>query len=170
MNYIKDIELHSNEYRVIVEIPKGTRSKYELVDGVFDKVEEVRKIKFRYPFYYGCFPQTLADDKDPLDMILICGSKLHILDIVDVKPVALVRTVDCGYQDDKVIVIPSNKKISKFRLKREIKKTVKFLKIYKYPNQKNTIIDDNLLDGEAAKLYIESAYENYLKSNKVRID
>lgn len=169
MNYIKDIELHSNGYNAIIEIPKGTKSKYELVDKSFDRVEEVRKIHYKYPFYYGCFPQTLADDKDPLDMILIFGGKRKILEIVEVTPVALVRTVDHGYQDDKIIVIPTGYKVSNRRLEKEISKVVKFLKIYKYPNQNNTILDDKILSGEAAKLYIEDAYKNFIKSSGVNI-
>ena len=45
MNYIEDITLKENgNYNIIIEIPKGTNSKYELVDGKFDKVVEVRKV------------------------------------------------------------------------------------------------------------------------------
>ena len=46
MNYIKDIQLkNNNSYNVIVEIPKGTKNKYELDEKTFDKVICVRKIK-----------------------------------------------------------------------------------------------------------------------------
>ena len=64
MNYIKDINLKENgTYNMIIEIPKGTKNKYELVEGTFDKVECVRKVKFRYPYYYGCFPQGMRSCK-----------------------------------------------------------------------------------------------------------
>ena len=95
MNYIKDIQLKQNEnFNVIIEILKGTNSKYELVDGSFDKVVEVRKVVGKYPFYYGCFPQTLAGDNDPLDMILLSNKKRHMLDIVDIVPIGVIKTID----------------------------------------------------------------------------
>ena len=65
MNYIKDIELKTNNlYNAIIEIPKKTKNKYELEDGSSEKVVKVRRVKCKYPFYYGCFPQTLAGDND----------------------------------------------------------------------------------------------------------
>lgn len=141
MNYIKDIELKKTDftYNVIVEIPKGTNSKYELVDGSFDKVIEVRKVIGKYPFYYGCFPQTYAGDKDPLDMILLTNKKYKILDIVEVIPIGVIRTIDDGEVDDKIFVIPANERIK--NLKKHIAKAIKFLKTYKGKNSK-MLLDD----------------------------
>lgn len=163
MNYIKDIELKTNNlYNAIIEIPKKTKNKYELEDGTFEKVVKVRKVKCKYPFYYGCFPQTLAGDNDPLDMILISAKKRKILDIVTVIPLGIIRTLDCGEVDDKVIVIPYDEPLKK--LEKEKEKVLKFL--HKYKGKKaNTLIDDELYNSDYAKQIIEHAHQVYKDKN-----
>lgn len=159
MNYIKDIELKTNNlYNAIIEIPKKTKNKYELEDGTFEKIVKVRKVKCKYPFYYGCFPQTLAGDNDPLDMILISAKKRKILDIVTVIPLGIIRTLDCGEIDDKVIVIPYDEPLKK--LEKEKEEVLKFL--HKYKGKKaNTIIDDELYNSDYARKIIEHAHQVY---------
>ena len=144
MNYIKDIPLKvENNFNVIVEIPKGTDSKYELIDGSFDDVVEVRKVIGKYPFYYGCFPQTHAGDNDPLDMILITKHKHRFkpLDIVKVEAVGVIKTIDNGEVDDKIIVIPIGEHIN---WTKQLSKDFGFLETYKGENS-NTIINKNLI-------------------------
>lgn len=163
MNYIKDIQLKQNEnFNVIVEIPKGTNSKYELVDGSFDKVIEVRKVIGKYPFYYGCFPQTYAGDKDPLDMILLTNKKYKILDIVEVIPIGVIRTIDDGEVDDKVFVIPANERVK--NLKTHIAKAIKFLKSYKGKNSKMLLDDTFYTEGMVEE--ITQSYNAYIQRNK----
>ena len=86
MNYIKDINLFKDSfYNMVIEIPKGTNSKYELVEPNNSEVKEVRKVVGKYPFYYGCFPQTYAGDKDPLDAILFTNRRYNSLDTLHTK-------------------------------------------------------------------------------------
>ena len=106
MNFIKDISLLESEGVIngIIEIPIGTTSKFELVEPKFDDIKCVRKVKRKYPFYYGCFPQTLAGDNDPLDMILFSNKGRGTLDIVLVQPIGVVKTIDNGEIDDKTLI------------------------------------------------------------------
>ena len=158
MNYIKDIKLREKDnYNVIIEIPKGTNKKYELVEPNNNRVECVRKVKGKYPFYYGCFPQTLAGDKDPLDAILFTKRKYKSLDIVKVQLIGVIKTVDNGEIDDKVLVIPIDEDIKD--LNKYIKKALKFLHKYKGKNA-NTQIDTTIYD--ALETY-RIVYEAYLK-------
>lgn len=167
MNYIRDIQLKtSNLYNVVIEIPRGTKKKYELVDNTFERVECVRKIKYKYPFYYGCFPQTLAGDNDPLDMILISQKKRKSLDIVTVIPLGIIRTLDCGEIDDKLIVVPYDEPIKK--LDKEMKGVLEFLHKYKGKNA-NTIIDDELYNSDYARKIIEHAHQVY-RDNKPHLE
>lgn len=149
MNYINDIELFNhdelNTINMIVEIEKGSKDKNELVAPNFDKVECVRKIKYRYPFYYGCFPNTLAGDNDPADAILITKEKHKVLDIVKVQPVAIIETVDNGEEDNKIICVEGEVK----NLVKELRKVMKFLHIYK-GKKANMIINETILDVEHA--------------------
>ena len=158
MNYIKDIKLkENNSYNMIIEIPKGTKSKYELVEKTFDRVEEVRKIKYKYPFYYGCFPQTLAKDHDALDAILISKKKRNILDIVPVRILGEIKTVDCNELDLKVICVADDESIK--NIEKEIKKVIKFLSKYK-GKKADMYLDKNLY--EEAEIDILKCYNRYL--------
>ena len=168
MNYINDIPLKvENNFNVIVEIPKGTDSKYELIDGSFDDVVEVRKVIGKYPFYYGCFPQTHAGDNDPLDMILITKHKHRFkpLDIIRVDAVGVIKTIDNGEVDDKIIVIPAGEQIN---WTKQLARDFGFLETYKGENS-NTIINKNLFREDMALKLIDEAHYNYNKLNSSKI-
>lgn len=165
MNYIKDVSLRLNNeiYNMIVEIPKGTNKKFELVEPNFDKVECVRKVKGKYPFYYGCFPQTYAGDKDPLDAILLTNKTLHSLDIERVVPIAVIKTIDNNEIDDKVICV-SYDEVVYIDLDKLLKPVYKFLKSYK-GRHSNMNIDEIPYDESVARTLIENANKNYLVLN-----
>lgn len=164
MNYIKDTNLKetSNIWNMIVEIPKGTNKKYELIEPKNEKVECVRKVHGKYPFYYGCFPQTLAGDNDPLDAILFTKEKHSILEIVKVQPIGVIKTIDNGEVDDKVLVVPSDEPIE--HLDKLEKRTLKFLSKYKGKHS-NTIIDSTIYDIQEALTIIYKAHSNYICKN-----
>lgn len=169
MNYIKDIQLKENGgFNSIIEIPKGTNSKFELVDGKFDIVVEVRKVVGKYPFYYGCFPQTHAGDRDPLDMILISKRKFKSLDVVNVQPIGVIKTIDNNEVDDKIICVLADEKITI-----KIKKIYKFLSTYK-GKKSNTTIDSTFYPMEEAIKLIDKANKSYLnlqvKNKSMRVD
>ena len=143
MNYINTKLRTKLGYNAIIEIPKGTSNKYELVIPENDRVECVRKVKGKYPFYYGCFPQTHAPDNDPLDMILLTNKKRNILDIIEVAPIGVIKTIDAGEQDDKVLVVDTHEIIP--NLTKMKKKAMKFLKTYK--GRKSQMILDTKIYG-----------------------
>ncbi len=159
MNYIKDINLQENNYyNVVVEIPKGTNKKYELIEPTFDKVKCMRKVVGKYPFYYGCFPQTYVGDKDPLDMILLTNKKYKILDVVKVEIIGVIKTLDAGYVDDKVLVKPIDENIK--NLDKLINQVLPFLKTYKGKNA-DTIIDETIYSSNTAKNIVNSGLIGY---------
>ncbi len=163
MNYIKDIQLKTNNiYNIIIEIPKHTKHKYELNDKTFDKIDYIRDVYCKYPFYYGCFPQTLAGDNDPLDMILFTNKKHKILDIVEVIPFATIKTLDNNEQDDKILVVEKEN----INYNKLIKKAFKFLSRYKGKNS-NMIIDKNVINKKDTLKLIEEAHLKYLNKNNI---
>lgn len=131
MNYIKDIALFNEDETVngVIEILIDTSDKNELCEPFFNKLFCVRQVNGKYPFYYGSFPQTLADDGDPLDMILFTDKKHNLLDLVRVDVIGAVKTTDAGEQDDKIICVESDCKLTS--VKCQMKKAMKFLKTYK---------------------------------------
>ena len=170
MNFIRDLELYEKSYyNMIVEIPKGTKKKFELNPETFDKVECVRKIKYRYPFYYGCFPKTLAGDNDPTDAILITNKRYKSLDIVKCYPVAVIKTVDWGFIDDKVILLDSAAKLNDRKVSKEIRKIMLFLSIYKGKDQHNTTIDPYIYGASEAKRLIEIDHKRYKEQNTIKL-
>lgn len=165
MNYIRDLQLKLEDgYTGIIEIPIGTNSKYELDEKSFDKLIKVREVKGKYPFYYGCFPRTLAGDNDPLDMILLSRKNRACLDIVAVYPIGVIKTIDNGEVDDKIIVIAKDEIIK--NLDKLEKTALKFLSRYKGKNA-NTQIDYNIYDCEEAEKLIEEARINYDNKHSV---
>lgn len=161
MNYLKDIalgDLKTGTINAVVEIPIGTNVKYE-VDSSGEKLVAVRELfpKFRYPFNYGFIPQTYAGDKDPMDIIIINNEPIAPLTIVSCKIIGVIRTVDNGDQDDKILAIPAYAELSMADIRRKVKDIYKFLTMYKYPHNKDTKVDLPSLDVElATKLIKES--------------
>jgi inorganic pyrophosphatase len=89
---------------VVIEIPMESRVKTELdkTTGLL-KVDRILHSSIVYPANYGFVPQTLAADRDPLDVLVLCQLSVPPLCIMRVRPIGLMPTVDSGTPDDKVI-------------------------------------------------------------------
>ncbi len=88
----------------IIEIPKGTRAKYEL-DKESGLLILVIYSSMYYPANYGFIPQTYCDDKDPLDILVISQIDVVPLCIVPSKIIGVMRMLDNGEADDKIIAV-----------------------------------------------------------------
>lgn len=90
----------------IIEIPKGTRAKYELdkKSGMLI-LDRVLYSSVYYPANYGFIPQTYCDDKDPLDILIISQIEVVPLCIVPAKIIGVMRMLDSGEADDKIIAV-----------------------------------------------------------------
>lgn len=154
MNYIKEVELKNEDgtYNIIIEIPKGSKKKAELVDGTFDVLEIVRKSLKRYTFDYGCFPQTLAGDRDPVDVFLISKKKHKALDVVVVQPVAVIKTIDNGEEDNKIIAVEGTFE----NLDKVYNKLLQFIKTYK-GKKADMQVDETIYDVEEAVKCLKKA-------------
>jgi hypothetical protein len=94
------------EYAAVIEIPKGSRNKYE-VDHETGRVflDRVLYTNFVYPTDYGFFENTLGDDGDPLDVLVLTQYPLFPGVGVKVRPVGVFNMVDDGGGDAKVIAL-----------------------------------------------------------------
>ncbi len=92
----------------IIEIPKGTRAKYELdkVSGML-KLDRVLYSSVYYPANYGFIPQTFCDDNDPLDIVILSQLEIVPLCIVPARVIGALRMIDKGEADDKIIAVAS---------------------------------------------------------------
>ncbi len=90
----------------IIEIPKGTRAKYELdKESGLLILDRVIYSSMYYPANYGFIPQTYCDDKDPLDILVISQIDFVPLCIVPSKIIGVMRMLDNGEADDKMIAV-----------------------------------------------------------------
>ncbi len=108
MNLIKEIPAGSpEEMNVIVEIPKGSNNKYEIdkQTGLI-ALDRAMYTSQDYPYDYGFVPQTLWEDGDPLDVVILTTFPLHPGILVRVRPVGMMDMVDGGESDVKIIAVP----------------------------------------------------------------
>jgi inorganic pyrophosphatase len=109
MNHWHDIEPGSTEkLNVIVEIPKLSRVKYELdKDTGLIKFDRVLYSPMHYPTNYGFTPQTLWEDGDPLDVLVVAHEPLVPGSLVEVRVVGALEMSDDGEDDIKVLSVPT---------------------------------------------------------------
>lgn len=90
----------------IIEIPKGNRAKYELdKDSGLLRLDRVLFSSVYYPANYGFIPQSYCDDRDPLDILIISQVDVVPLCIVPAKVIGVMRMLDGGEADDKIIAV-----------------------------------------------------------------
>lgn len=114
MNLWHDIPLGDKapeEFNVIIEIPKGSYNKYEIDKSTgLIALDRANYSYAPYPFDYGFVPQTLWEDGDPLDVIVLTTFPLNPGILVKVRPVAVMDMTDSGDSDYKVICVPVDDK------------------------------------------------------------
>lgn len=108
MNLLHDIPAGTKEeMNVIVEIPKFSKNKYEIdKETGLIALDRVMHSAQDYPFDYGFVPQTLYDDGDALDVVLVTTYPLAPGILLKARPVALMEMEDGGERDDKVVAVP----------------------------------------------------------------
>ena len=111
MNLWHDVTLGEgapDEFNIIVEIPKGSHNKYEIdKETGLIKLDRVNYSSAAYPFEYGFAPQTLWDDGDALDVVLLATNPIPPGILVTVRPVGLMEMTDDAESDHKVIAVPT---------------------------------------------------------------
>lgn len=94
---------------VVIEVPKGSKNKYELdkASGML-KVDRVLFSSMVYPANYGFIPRTYCDDHDPLDVLVLGQESVVPLTIMWAKPIGVMKMIDHGEADDKIIAVHAN--------------------------------------------------------------
>ncbi len=93
----------------VIEIPQGSRAKYEIdkPSGLL-KLDRIIYSSFYYPCNYGFIPQTYGDDKDPLDILVITSQPVQALCLMEAKVIGVMQMIDSGDADDKIIAVAAN--------------------------------------------------------------
>ncbi len=98
-----------NELYVIVEIPKGSKVKYEFNSKMnILTVDRILFTAMTYPYNYGIIPKTLMPDGEPLDALIITNEPLIPGSLIKVKPIGILEMIDEKGIDHKLITVPSS--------------------------------------------------------------
>jgi inorganic pyrophosphatase len=94
------------EFNSIIEIPFGSSVKYELdKDSGLIKLDRVLYSAVYYPANYGFIPQTLAEDDDPLDVLVLCQEAVVPLTMIYARTIGLMTMIDSGKMDHKIVAV-----------------------------------------------------------------
>jgi len=164
--YLDDTTV-ATDFPVIIEIPKGSKNKYELdkETGLL-RLDRVLYSAVHYPADYGFIPRTYCDDGDPLDALVLGNEPVYPLTIVHARAVGVMRMRDEKGIDDKIVAVsvrdPSFADYTdKSQLPAHVLRQVRqFFEDYKVLENRQVVIDD-LLGPDRAVVIIREALELY---------
>ncbi|MGF1533982.1 MAG: inorganic diphosphatase [Bernardetiaceae bacterium] len=151
----------------VIEIPKGSRAKYELdKDTGLLRLDRVLYSAMYYPANYGFIPRTFCDDGDPLDILVISMIDVVPLCILNAKVVGVMRMLDGGEADDKIIAVAQDdisinhiERIEDFP-EHLLKETLNFFEDYKKLENKTVKVEE-FESREVALEIVKKALEDY---------
>lgn len=160
---------HPDIVQAIIEIPKNSRAKYELdkETGML-RLDRVLYSSVFYPANYGFIPQTLGEDNDPLDILVLSQVEIQPLCLVNAKVIGVMRMIDNNEADDKIIAVAADDvSVSHVdgieALPPYFHSEMKhFFEEYKRLENKTVLVED-FQDSTIAKQIIETAIADYDK-------
>lgn len=170
MNIWHDIDgerIKRDDFIAVVEISKNSKQKYELDKSTGLLIlDRVLYTSTHYPANYGFIPRTLADDNDPLDVLILCSESLMPLSLVRVFPIGVITMLDNGFNDEKIIAIPFND--PSYNCYGDISSLPKhifdemqhFFTVYKQLENKETAVNE-VMGREQALEIISKSLDNY---------
>jgi inorganic pyrophosphatase len=94
------------EFTAVIEIPMGSSVKYELDKGTgLLRLDRILYSAVFYPANYGFIPQTLAEDDDPLDVLVLCQEAVAPLTLVSARSIGLMTMIDSSKKDHKILAV-----------------------------------------------------------------
>jgi inorganic pyrophosphatase len=160
------LQITPEDFSAVIEIPKGSQCKYELDKhtGLL-RLDRVLYTSTHYPANYGFIPRTYADDGDPLDVLVLCNMPLYPLTLVQVYPIGVMRMIDGGKLDDKIIALPfSDPTYHDVRDVSELPphifdEIMHFFTVYKQLENKQTAVKELFGHAEAERIIAEAIAE-----------
>ena len=177
MNLVNDIPITEDKLKhinCIVEIPKGTNTKYEYNEklNIFE-LERCLVSSLQYPINYGFVPRTIALDNDPLDVLVFNHDPIDRGSLVSCRVLGVLEFIDDGEIDNKLIVVPHWSPVEKYKTLNDIedehlKIYRQFFKIYKIDRKSETQVGQWKGRSKAMEI-VRDSNERWIKANKERI-
>ena len=160
--YLDDTTV-STAFPVIIEIPKGSKNKYELdkETGLL-RLDRVLYSAVHYPADYGFVPRTFCDDGDPLDALVLSQEPVFPLTIVQARAIGVMRMRDEKGIDDKIVAVSvHDPAFAEYTDKAQLPPHVlrqlrRFFEDYKALEQKQVVVEDLLGPTAAIRIVIEA--------------
>lgn len=159
-------------FRAVIEIPRGSNLKYELDKGTgLLKLDRVLSSAVFYPANYGFIPQTLAEDDDPLDVLVYCTEEIPPMTLCNARAVGMMTMTDHGDPDHKIIAVLREDPIyNEFKTagafpKHIFKMLKNFFEDYKTLEGKEVAVDD-ILPAQAAFAVIDDCLARYSSARR----
>lgn len=160
------------EFSCIIEIPFGSSVKYELdkTSGLI-KLDRMLYSAVYYPANYGFIPQTLAEDDDPIDVLVLCQETVVPLTLMRARTVGIMTMIDGGKKDHKIIAVATDDpEFSSFREASELpthrlSMLRRFFQDYKQLEGKVVEVDD-IQPASTAFPVIEEALARYSRQRR----
>jgi inorganic pyrophosphatase len=166
-----DHSFHEPAGRVnaVIEIPKGSRAKYELdkKSGLL-KLDRVLYSSVYYPANYGFVPQSYCDDRDPLDILILSQINIEPLCLVSADVIGVMRMTDQNESDDKLIAVATDDpSVNHIKDIRElpahfISELKNFFEEYKKLENKSVLVED-FMDKRTAIQILKQSIDLYKK-------
>lgn len=151
----------------IIEIPKGSRAKYELdKESGLLRLDRVLYSSVYYPANYGFIPQTYCDDNDPLDILVLSQIDFVPLCLVEARVIGVMRMLDNGEADDKIIAVAAHDvSVNHIRSMEELpphftQELRHFFEEYKKLENK-TVVVENFQDRATAQRIVQQSVVDY---------
>ena len=158
------------EVLLAVEIPAGGFTKYEINDEGLVYVDRFQSMPVVYPANYGSMPRTLAGDGDPLDALVLTREPLHPGVLIRFRPIGVLRMLDDGEHDEKIIGVPTDKIDPTYAGIRDLgdlpaierERIEAFFRVYKdLPKGRNPVQLNGYGDAKEAKTLIQASLERF---------
>lgn len=164
---LKRENVKKDEFDAIIEIPKGCKAKYEIDKSTgLLRLDRILYTSTVYPANYGFIPRTLAEDGDPLDVLVLCGDSIYPMTLVRCRPIGVINMLDGGFKDEKIIAVPVNDPTyNNYRDVKELpahiyEEMMHFFEVYKALEHKVTSVHE-VLSRSDAETIIGKCIENY---------
>jgi inorganic pyrophosphatase len=165
-SYVDDTVIE-RAFPVVIEIPKGSKNKYELdkETGLL-RLDRVLHSAVYYPADYGFIPRTYCDDGDPLDALVLSQEPVYPLTVVEARAVGVMRMRDEKGVDDKIVAVSVRDPAfadyhDKAQLPPHIMREVRrFFEDYKALEHKQVVVEELLGPADAVAI-IRDALELY---------
>lgn len=164
---ISEERIRRDDFLAVIEISKGSKKKYEMdKETGMILLDRILYTSTHYPANYGFIPRTYGDDRDPLDVLVLCSEPLEPLTLVRCYPIGVISMIDNGRNDEKIIAIPFNDPTyNSYQRLEDLPRHIfdemtHFFRVYKELEHKETAVDE-VMGRDAARNVIQWAIESY---------